>query len=439
MSPDKSGKAVKAAARTLNGCVVAMTGSLGDEWNEVNVSRWVTLNGGVFSRDVDASVTHVLTTAEEFKKKDSMIKKALDLKAHIVTRDWLEDSLTQKRKLKEAEYSLNEAEKQAIAKKKLQEAAQKGLELGETFINPNVNRIYYDETFFRYEVTLTRDDEEAGEIGQKYVLYLWESIARPHLYHFMAKFYKKRHDTHPIIHRPNDTAGSLARELAEFKYFFLKKCGIDWDDRVSKAGTTPKTNFQYQPPTGGKPVGVFKTPAPHSWPTFGSGNAVAPAANQAPALGATQKGTQEGLNLKRKHEDDNTDVAGDEKRQRKEEPAYPTLVPPSSLFQQHAASDGGAIFDSEFDSNRPRYSFSAGTAESALTEIRRAMTAQRAMAGERTASMYIGLQERNRALDKHQQTEAWVASAASSAQDMLNPEPQEEEDKDEAMPDADEE
>ena len=32
--------------------------------------------------------------------------------------------------------------------------------------------VYCDETSFRYEVVLTRDDEDAGNVGQKYVLYV---------------------------------------------------------------------------------------------------------------------------------------------------------------------------------------------------------------------------------------------------------------------------
>ena len=37
---------------------------------------------------------------------------------------------------------------------------------------PDLFHIYYDRTYFPYEIVLTRDDEDAGNVGQKYVLYV---------------------------------------------------------------------------------------------------------------------------------------------------------------------------------------------------------------------------------------------------------------------------
>lgn len=36
----------------------------------------------------------------------------------------------------------------------------------------DLHHIYTDETYFRYEVTLTRDEEAGGVKGQRYVLYV---------------------------------------------------------------------------------------------------------------------------------------------------------------------------------------------------------------------------------------------------------------------------
>ncbi|KAI0841765.1 hypothetical protein F5Y06DRAFT_307690 [Hypoxylon sp. FL0890] len=379
MAPRKGNEAGKTASRTLKGCVIAIAVTLDDDWNEENVSRWTTLNGGTFITEVDESVTHVLATAEQYKKKVPTIKKALEFRAHIVTKDWLEDSLNKKRKLKEKEYSLEEDERKANAKKKREEKVQKGIEQAETFANPNLNHIYRDETFFPYEITLTRDDEEGGNVGQRYVLYLWESNSKPYLYRFMAKFYKKPRDSRPTIHRPRETPGPLQRELDDFKHFFRKKCGIKWDDRIAKAGTTPKNKFQYQPPTGGKPVGIVENPPPETWSIFGNGNVTAPA--PAPAA------NHENLTNKRKHEADQDERAGKEKRQRRD--AAPS---PSSDLRtlKNGADEEGQLLK----------------------------TSRASLAGAGTGRELTSLGERNKNVEKRQRTEEWVASSVSPTHDL---------------------
>ncbi|XXG96574.1 hypothetical protein Hte_002860 [Hypoxylon texense] len=252
MAPRGSGR-----ANLLRGYEIAIADSLGPGWTATDVSRWVTYHGGSFSNTVGEGVTHLLATPEQFKQKLPAVKKALKFKAtHIVTKDWLEDTLEKRRRLKEREYSLREVLREENAKKQLDEKVQKGIEQGETFVNTNLYHIYRDETYFSYEITITRDDEAAGNVGQKYVIYLWESNAKPHLYHFVTKFYKKPRENRPIIYRPHDTPGLLKRELDDFKSFFHKKTGIEWDERIVKQGTMPADKFQYQPPTGGKPVGL---------------------------------------------------------------------------------------------------------------------------------------------------------------------------------------
>ncbi|KAI1772414.1 hypothetical protein F4818DRAFT_444239 [Hypoxylon cercidicola] len=252
MAPRKGGRAT-----LLQGYEIAIADSLGPGWTAADVSRWVTYHGGVFNHTMGEGVTHLLATPEQFKQKHPVVEKALASKTtHIVTQDWLEDTLEKRRCQKEREYSLREVLKDENAQKKREEKAQKGIEQAETFVNTNLYHIYRDETYFSYEITITRDDEAAGNVGQKYILYLWESNPKPHLYHFVTKFYKKSRDSRPIIYRPHETPGLLKRGLDEFKSFFYKKTGIHWDERISKQGTMPADKFQYQPPTGGKPVGL---------------------------------------------------------------------------------------------------------------------------------------------------------------------------------------
>jgi hypothetical protein len=151
-------------------------------------------------------------------------------------------------------------------------------------------RVYMDDTFFSYEVTITREDEIGNT--QRYVLtvsphpslqplflplglttshqslnlfisipshpdhippltlppnQLYESYnSRPHMYWFVAKFYKKKGDSRPSVYRPSIAAGMLCREYGKFASFFETKTGIPWEQRLVRQGVPGK--FQYQPP-----------------------------------------------------------------------------------------------------------------------------------------------------------------------------------------------
>ncbi|KAI1464986.1 uncharacterized protein F4812DRAFT_462307 [Daldinia caldariorum] len=249
------------SSKVFANCKISLAGTLGGDWTCANVARWTAYSGGEFGNGVgDKKVTHVLATPGQYNARLPTVKKALKTGAYVVTKDWFEDSLAKKRRLNELDYSLKNADIKANAKKALDAKIQKGIEEGKTFVNTNLYHVYRDKTFFRYEITLTRDDEETGNVGQKYQLFLWESNAWPHLYVFAAKYYKKPRDNRPTVYRPREDPVEMGRALADFKRFFYQKTGLCWDDRIAGAGTTEKSKFQYKPPnqTGGKPVGVLK-------------------------------------------------------------------------------------------------------------------------------------------------------------------------------------
>ncbi|KAI0122104.1 hypothetical protein F4814DRAFT_446046 [Daldinia grandis] len=299
----------KGISSTLSKCDITLAGPLGDDWTYENVARWTTYNGAIFCNIVDKDVTHVLATPEQYRARIPTIKLAIKYKAHIVTKDWFEDSLRKKRRLNEEEYSLRRIDQKAKAKEELEAKAQKGIEQAESFINTNLYHVYRDGTYFPYEITLTRNDKENGNVGQKYQLYLWESNAKPHLYLFAAKFHKKPRDNRPSIHRPRETPVLLEGALRDFRMFFYRKTGIRWDDRVAKAGTTDKSKFQYQPPTGGKPVGTLDDPATDSPSATGS----------APGGKENQEQTLDrAVNRKRKSSAEPIQRTGSEKRQCRE-------------------------------------------------------------------------------------------------------------------------
>ncbi|KAK4115028.1 hypothetical protein N656DRAFT_694761, partial [Canariomyces notabilis] len=258
----------------FRGLRIAVAGDLtrnrSSQWTEANIARWVALREGRFVRAGAGptqavngggdGVTHLVCDKGEFERRSGrdIVREALKHQktCHIVSLDWLEDSMLQAKRLPEEPYSFVRTLKQQREKERRRMMVIKGLEQAEKGVNPNFYHVYFDHTFFRYEIVLTRGDEELGTQGERYILMIHESNAKPHLYWFVIKYYKKKGDPQPKIHRPSGSPGLFSREFGLFEDFFHKKTGIPWVQRLIKAGTTiDKALFQYAPPTGGKPVG----------------------------------------------------------------------------------------------------------------------------------------------------------------------------------------
>ncbi|KAH6841105.1 hypothetical protein B0I37DRAFT_357920 [Chaetomium sp. MPI-CAGE-AT-0009] len=227
----------------FRGLTIAAVGNLGGsaQWTDANLARWVGLREGRFVRDGAGVVKAALKCPKT---------------CHLVTLDWLEDSMLKGKRLDEEPYSHLRALKRERARERKRLMVIKGLEKAVKEVNPNLYHLYRDHTFFQYEVVMTRDNEEARIQGERYILSIFESNnAKPRLYWFVAKYYKKKGDTQAKIHRPSHAPGMFAREFALFQSFFRNKTGIPWAQRLVKTATTIKRVFQYQPPIGGKPVG----------------------------------------------------------------------------------------------------------------------------------------------------------------------------------------
>ncbi|KAL7918925.1 hypothetical protein ACQKWADRAFT_330145 [Trichoderma austrokoningii] len=243
--------------RIFKNLVIAAAGPLPGQLTVDSLRQWTAIRKGVFTEDFDEHVTHLLCTREQFRQKLPRIKEALarGKKQHIVHCDWFEISAVNDKKRPEREYSMrNILAKQNAAKRELARI-ERGKREGERAVNTNLFHIYIDREFFQYQIDITRDDDEKGELGQRYTLYLWESNAKPHLYWFTAKFMKKKGDSQPSFHRPSPCSGPWRREMDLFMDFFRIKTGIEWQDRVLAQKTMPDSLFQYSPPTGGRPVG----------------------------------------------------------------------------------------------------------------------------------------------------------------------------------------
>ncbi|KAG5985699.1 hypothetical protein E4U54_005869, partial [Claviceps lovelessii] len=116
-------------------------------------------------------------------------------------------------------------------------------------------RVHYDNYNFRYQVNLVRENHLQEGRHERYVLYLFESNAKPPLYWFAAKYFRRKGDSQPAFFRQSDYSGPFDHEFGHFKSFFHAKTGIEWQDRVTHYGVMPCSFFMYTPPSRGKPVG----------------------------------------------------------------------------------------------------------------------------------------------------------------------------------------
>ncbi|KAK3391770.1 hypothetical protein B0T20DRAFT_64743 [Sordaria brevicollis] len=247
----------------FRGLNIAISGTFEGQWTDANISKWVNLRAAKFSSQMSEDVTHLVCTKEEFEKKGLKVKEALkraykkEKKCHLVTLDWLEDSLFANRRLPEDEFSHVASLKALQAKARLEKKIARGVEEEKRSVNENFYHVYFDPTdCFQYEITLVRDDEEMGILGERYVVKLYESNALPHLYQVGVRYYKSKKDTIPKLHRLTDAPGGFWQEYEAFKRFFEIKVGYPWDERLVRGvGSLGNKFFCYQPPTGGKPVG----------------------------------------------------------------------------------------------------------------------------------------------------------------------------------------
>ncbi|KAL7930024.1 hypothetical protein V8C35DRAFT_330763 [Trichoderma chlorosporum] len=274
--------------RIFKNLVITTAGPLPGQLTSDNLRQWTTLRKGTFTEEFHEQVTHLLCTREQFDRKlprsehfllpslsipiphillacyfstsltgVKTVKEALarGKRQHIVHCDWFEISAVNEKRQPEREYSMRNILAKQNAAKREQARVERGKREGERAVNTNFFHIYSDRTFFSYQIDITRDDNETGELGQRYTLHLWESNAKPHLYWFTAKFMKKKGDSQPSFHRPSPCSGPWRQEMDLFMEFFRIKTGIEWQDRVIGQKTMPNSFFQYAPPTGGKPAG----------------------------------------------------------------------------------------------------------------------------------------------------------------------------------------
>ncbi|KAK0646674.1 hypothetical protein B0T16DRAFT_328323 [Cercophora newfieldiana] len=250
-------KAEKPIFRSL---VIATAATLpGEQYTDPNLARWIALRAGRYSLDMDASVTHLVCGPSEFKTNstNARVRAALGSKGRVkvVTKDWLEDSMMQGRRLKEKGFELGEVVRREREVERRRVRVERGVEEGMRGVDPNLFGVYCDSTFFRYEVTIVNSE------AARYEMTLYQSkTPNPHLYWFAAKYYQRKGDPSPKYYRPSPTSGLFWREFVHFETFFLKKTGVPWEKRLlglwkedekpeDEGGLEPGRKwFWYEPP-----------------------------------------------------------------------------------------------------------------------------------------------------------------------------------------------
>ncbi|TEY39999.1 hypothetical protein BOTCAL_0443g00060 [Botryotinia calthae] len=251
------------------------------QWNYEKISKWITVHGGEYARDVDEYTTHLIVTIKEYKKKGAQVRKAMAMgkRCHIVVIDWLVDCLTlktnKKKKLVVTGYTLgrvirrlHHTEDQKI---KYRQRFEENVKASKELCDDRLNHVYIDQTNFEYKVVLTRVLLHGKNKNQKYTVYLFESNAQPHTYMAGAKLMTAYQS--PSYLREDCRPKIIATAFLDFKSIFKSKTGIEWDDRYEPLPKNhPKDLFRFQKPTLGRPMGMlpFWRKAP-SWKDTGSG------------------------------------------------------------------------------------------------------------------------------------------------------------------------
>ncbi|KAM0139622.1 hypothetical protein ACHAO1_002996 [Botrytis cinerea] len=234
------------------------------QWNYEKISKWITVHGGEYVRDVDEYTTHLIVTIKEYKKKGAQVRKAMAMgkRCHIVVIDWLVDCLTlktnKKKKLVVTGYTLgrvirrlHHTEDQKI---KYRQRFEENVKASKELCDDRLNHVYIDQTNFEYKVVLTRVLLHGKNKNQKYTVYLFESNAEPHTYMAGAKLTTAYQS--PSYLREDCRPKIFLAAFSDFKTIFKSKTGIEWDDRYEPLPENhPKDLFRFQRPTLGRPMG----------------------------------------------------------------------------------------------------------------------------------------------------------------------------------------
>ncbi|KAI9680290.1 MAG: hypothetical protein M1829_001176 [Trizodia sp. TS-e1964] len=243
----------------FKGFQIAVSGDFGEQRSPAAVSRWIENNGGVVAKKIDDYTTHLICSLKDFTnaKQIPKVRDALKRKAiHIVTFDWLEDSLHSGRLKTEKKYLLSNVVKAQRKEKKavIREAAKfaKGCVDTEADMLSKNHHVYCDKTFFFYNITLTRADIRTNK-NERHELKIYESNSVPHLYAAYTRYIRAGRSATQML-APVGSFFETAHKA--FRDFFRARTGRAWEDRL--VPEAPKEDvFLYAAPGPGKPRGMM--------------------------------------------------------------------------------------------------------------------------------------------------------------------------------------
>ncbi|TVY27199.1 hypothetical protein LHYA1_G004653, partial [Lachnellula hyalina] len=255
----------KSMKQIFRGLVISASGTFinsGKAVTREQFARHVTSHGAEYESTVTNDTTHLICSIEDYKKKTTQVKKALQLgnKCEIVNYDWIVDCLVgpglKKRLLGAKSYTLKQALKRLKeGKKNIEEHKanfEDGVKVSKELCNNNLNHVYYDSDAFEYKVVLTRINLDGKVKTEKYTLFLFESNAKPNVYMCGAKLSSPGR---PItLYKDKCRPMTFYEAFGIFRKFFHDKTGVEWDMRLEET-KNDEGFFIYAPPVLGRPIG----------------------------------------------------------------------------------------------------------------------------------------------------------------------------------------
>ncbi|KAH0537328.1 hypothetical protein FGG08_005882 [Glutinoglossum americanum] len=245
---------------------VAVAGNFGKKVKSGDIQRWVEKAGGVYSAKVSKNTTHLVCSWEDYKAKSPKanfmgpaaagtypVKKACQHGIHVVSYDWLEDSLQARRARKErGKYLMANVEKEKRKEKKLIKRGikkvDKKIRKGEK--KADTHHIYVDETGFEYNIRLARVVDIATNKNDYFYLKIYETNTLPHLYASIARYRRPGAAGTEIL----SPIGSYFHEaFASFRRGFEARTGRFWEDRLDRVAQMGEREvvggkYFYRPP-----------------------------------------------------------------------------------------------------------------------------------------------------------------------------------------------
>ncbi|KAI1776736.1 PARP-domain-containing protein [Hypoxylon cercidicola] len=113
MPPRKKAAAPKPAPLPLDGCSIAISGTIPGRTQAAVERDFIVVLGASLAKSVTASTTHLITNEADYEKPSAKVKAAHSHDVAIVSFQWLEDSLDQMKRMTEDDYSFDSSQPQS--------------------------------------------------------------------------------------------------------------------------------------------------------------------------------------------------------------------------------------------------------------------------------------------------------------------------------------